>query len=424
MKLSEITHNSNENYTQLLANYVLDSDLLSVTFDEIFNNILSLTNRACESSVSQINIIGYDKYWRKTDIGFSKDSCNATHLLSEMVLSHNQFFEVLGILEDNRIINKPIVINEQAIKSYAAIPITLSDGAIVGTLSLMNNEAVSLSDNHRMSLSLMERNIASQIELCLKNKQLECIADENSVKENSEIPLASEPVISKEELFADLDAFLHRAVHDLRSPLNAIKNITSWIKEDIEDGFIEDNEKNFAMVANSTVRMETLLSDLSTFSQIGREIYPHEVFNLDSLVNEICGWLTLPNHFNISVENCEIELPKEPLLFALNHLVSNAIKHHDNDKGNIDIKCDYQGENYQISVTDDGPGISDVYYNKIFEAFQTLKSKDQVEGSGLGLAMIRKKLLPYSAEVTVESQIDKGSTFTIIWPKHNNKAAL
>jgi len=418
MKHSETPNNSNLNYGQLLDRYFLDEGVLSIAFDSAFNNALCLTNKVCASSFSQINLIGHINYWRKTKNEFTNGLCKTTYALSEMVIKHNDLFEVSGILEDNRIINQPIFINNINIKHYAAIPITLSDSSVIGTLSLMNSEACLLTDDSKSALSLMVENIASQIELQLKNSAFEANACNNDAFSGLE------QKITREELFTELDTFLHRAIHDLRSPLNAIKNITSWIEEDLETGFTEDNHKNFSMVGNSTNRMDRLLTDLSTYSQIGRKVYPPEVFNLDSLINESCGCLTIPNHFTISVKNCEIEAPKEPLLFALNHLLSNAIKHHDKEEGNIDVQYISQEKSYQISVSDDGPGISDDYHHKIFEAFQTLRSKDQVEGSGLGLTMVRKILAPYSAEITVESQADKGATFFITWPKNHINAAL
>ncbi|WP_426369995.1 GAF domain-containing sensor histidine kinase [Pseudocolwellia sp. HL-MZ7] len=419
MKHSETPNNSNLNYGQLLDRYFLDEGVLSIAFDDAFNNVLCLTNRVCESSFSQINIIGHTKYWRKTDIEFTTGYCETTHALSEIVIKHNELFEVSGILEDNRIINHPIFINDINIKHYAAIPITLSDRSVIGTLCLMNSEACLLTEDSKSALLLMVKNIASQIELYLKNTILE-----ESASQNNEVSSGSVRILTKEEIFAEIDTFLHRAVHDLRSPLNAIKNITSWIQEDIDDGLTDDNDKNFSMVANSTKRMERLLTDLSIYSQIGRELHPAESFSLKTLVNESCVAVQLPNSFNVSVEQCKIELPREPLLFVLNHLLSNAIKHHDKTQGNINISYTDELEHFHLSISDDGPGIPETYQKKVFEAFQTLKSKDQVEGSGLGLTMIQKTLAFYSAEINVESQENEGATFTITWPKHNINSVL
>ena len=74
---------------------------------------------------------------------------------------------------------------------------------------------------------------------------------------------------------------------------------------------------------------------------------------------------------------------------------------------------------FRFSVKDDGPGIAAEYHEKIFKMFQTLKPRDQVEGSGMGLAMVRKHVDMAGGEIKLESAVGKGSTFSFTWPKDN-----
>ena len=76
---------------------------------------------------------------------------------------------------------------------------------------------------------------------------------------------------------------------------------------------------------------------------------------------------------------------------------------------------------YHISVTDDGPGIPYQYAEKVFQMFQTLKPRDQVEGSGMGLAMVRKVLDYYRGNITLEKREGRGTCFNIRWPKYQLK---
>jgi signal transduction histidine kinase len=101
-------------------------------------------------------------------------------------------------------------------------------------------------------------------------------------------------------------------------------------------------------------------------------------------------------------------------------LINNAAKHHDKENGIITIDIEEKENQYQISVHDDGPGIEPQYHAKIFEMFQTLKSRDETEGSGMGLAFVRKILTNYGCEITVESRPGQGATFRFTWPKNTN----
>jgi signal transduction histidine kinase len=113
-----------------------------------------------------------------------------------------------------------------------------------------------------------------------------------------------------------------------------------------------------------------------------------------------------------------ISLYRLPLQQILYNLVNNAIKHHDKKSGLIRVDIEDAGNAYLFSVSDDGPGIDPQYHQKIFEMFQTLKPRDQKEGSGMGLAIVKKILTTCGGRIVVESEPGKGTTFKFTWPKN------
>jgi signal transduction histidine kinase len=115
-----------------------------------------------------------------------------------------------------------------------------------------------------------------------------------------------------------------------------------------------------------------------------------------------------------------------PLQQILMNLIGNAIKHHDKKKGHIEVAVEDNGDGYTFTVRDDGPGIPAQFHDQVFKMFQTLKPRDQVEGSGMGLAMVRKYVQVSGGTITVESAEGQGSTFRFTWPKHqeNEEASL
>jgi PAS domain S-box-containing protein len=215
----------------------------------------------------------------------------------------------------------------------------------------------------------------------------------------------------------DLDEFAYIASHDLKAPLNAIKRLVSWIEEDAGEVLQGDSLEHFGMIKNRINRMNMLLKDLLDYSRVGKNDGLPQQLNLQETAKHCYQLLDLPKDFVIDVDDVDLVLPKLPLELVLTNLMSNAIKHHDKKSGIIKIKYKQLKHNYQISVTDDGPGIDPSLHKKIFMKFQTLKPRDEVEGSGLGLAMVEKALANYLGKISIKSDIGKGTTFIVTWPK-------
>ena len=207
------------------------------------------------------------------------------------------------------------------------------------------------------------------------------------------------------------------ASHDLKAPLNAIKRLVSWIEEDASEVLHGESIEHFGMIKNRIDRMNMLLKDLLDYSRVGKNDGLPQKLNLRETAKYCYELLDLPAGFVIEVDDIDVFLPKVPLELVLTNLISNAVKHHFKKSGYIRIHCKNLVHDYQISVTDDGPGIDPTLHEKIFIKFQTLKPRDEVEGSGLGLSMVEKALANYSGNIAVKSDVGKGATFTVTWPK-------
>ena len=99
------------------------------------------------------------------------------------------------------------------------------------------------------------------------------------------------------------------------------------------------------------------------------------------------------------------------------NLLSNAIKYMDKPKGQIKIGCAEQNGFWKFSIEDNGPGIDQKHFEKIFQIFQTLSPRDQFESTGIGLTVVKKIILLYGGKIWVESKVGKGTTFFFTLPK-------
>jgi signal transduction histidine kinase len=117
----------------------------------------------------------------------------------------------------------------------------------------------------------------------------------------------------------------------------------------------------------------------------------------------------------------DLRVCRMPLQQILMNLIGNAIKHHDKKSGRVELTVQDRRSHFAFAVKDDGPGIPAQFHDQIFKMFQTLKPRDQVEGSGMGLAMVRKNIEIFSGTLKLESSEGNGSCFSFTWPKQQHE---
>jgi PAS domain S-box-containing protein len=231
-------------------------------------------------------------------------------------------------------------------------------------------------------------------------------------------------IASLEKSNSELDDFAYVASHDLKAPLRVIENVSHWLEEDLGEQLDKENKENLLLLRSRVHRMDKLLDDLLEYSRIGRKIDANytEVINGDKLIADITLLLAMPDGFQVtaSAEFLQLKVNRMPLQLILLNLISNAIKHREKDTGLIEVSVQEQDYQYLFAVKDDGPGIDPVYHDKIFKMFQTLKPRDRVEGSGMGLAIIRKHIELFGGTISVDSSEGQGCTFSFTWPKQQS----
>ena len=218
----------------------------------------------------------------------------------------------------------------------------------------------------------------------------------------------------------ELGRFAYAASHDLKSPLRAIHDLAQWTIEDAGDVLPDECRGHLDMMMDRTGRLSRLLDSLLEYSRVGRENSTIASVDLDWLPQDILDLLGARDRFALKIEgDMKTAMTYEaPFRQVLYNFINNAIKHHDKEHGEITVSCRRLGDRLQVSVADDGPGIDPQYHEKIFELFQTLQSRDNVEGSGMGLAIIRKQVEQYGGTLSLNSDPGRGrgSVFTFDWP--------
>jgi PAS domain S-box-containing protein len=219
----------------------------------------------------------------------------------------------------------------------------------------------------------------------------------------------------------ELDQFAYVTSHDLKAPLRGIANLSQWIEEDLGDLATGDIRQQLDLMRGRVQRMEALIEGILQFSRIGRVRETVEEVDVGALLAETVDLLAPPPGFIVDIG------PGMPTLVAertrlqqvSQNLISNALKHHDRPAGRIEVRV-HEAEDprlYAFTVRDDGPGIAPQYHERIFGIFQTLRPRDQVEGSGLGLALVKKIVEHHGGRIWLESAEGCGTTFHFTWPQ-------
>lgn len=211
----------------------------------------------------------------------------------------------------------------------------------------------------------------------------------------------------------ELMKFAYVASHDLKAPLRAVNNLATWINEDTKQN--KDVSHYLDMLNSRIKRMENLINGLLEYSRIGRIYVDKESVNVNEIIKEVseeleCAGITIDGELPI------VEINRTRIKQIFSNLIGNSIKHHHNLSDLIvKISC-ISNDSHVFCVMDNGPGIEPEYHEKIFEIFQTLKTKDEVESTGIGLAIVKKIIEEENGKIWLESELGQGSKFFFSLP--------
>ncbi len=217
----------------------------------------------------------------------------------------------------------------------------------------------------------------------------------------------------------ELATYAHVASHDLKSPLRGIVQLANWIEEDLQSESFDTIPGHMELLRSRIRRMENLLDDLLAYSHAGRVRGGMVHVDMGRLARELFELQSPPPGLELVLVG---DLPEfitlaAPLEQVLRNLFSNAIKHHDRPAGRIEVSCSATDDGFwAFVVTDDGPGIPPKYHERVFEMFQTLRPRDEVEGSGMGLALVKKIVETYGGTITIASDGVRGCSMRFTWP--------
>lgn len=220
----------------------------------------------------------------------------------------------------------------------------------------------------------------------------------------------------------ELEKFAYVASHDLQEPLRMITGFLSQLDRKYGDRLDDKGRQYIQFAWGGAGRMREIILDLLEYSRAGRDEREKEVVDLEEVLSDYRQL----RHRLIEETSADIRLTtsvklnshKVPVTQVIHNLIDNAIKYsRENEPPVVRVSCIETNKYYEIKVQDNGIGIEPEYFDKIFILFQRLHGIDEYDGTGVGLAIVKKIVENLGGEISVKSELEKGSTFSFTLPK-------
>lgn len=220
-----------------------------------------------------------------------------------------------------------------------------------------------------------------------------------------------------------LEQFAHIASHDLKSPIRGILSFSKLLKIKSKGSFDEKQNEYLDFIISSSKKMSNLVNDLLSFSIVNSQSLNITAFEFDKLMEVSMNNLEyeIKNNkaiINITSNSKVIQGDFIKLRQVFQNLISNSLKFVEKGKiPQIDIELKGVGDDWYITLTDNGIGIKEEFKDRIFQVYERLHSDKSYEGTGMGLSICKRVVEKHRGVISVDSEEGKGSTFTICIPK-------
>jgi len=292
------------------------------------------------------------------------------------------------------------------------------DSAEVAQLASALTEKWVLARQASLKTDELERMVQDRTnELTTANEQLR-----KEIAERQEAERRQAELVTKvESINKELKDFASVVSHDLKAPLRGIKALATWISDDCSDKLGKQAQEQLDLLLGRVDRMYELVDGVFRYARAGRTDEQPLQVNLNKLIPEIIDVLGPSKSITITLEDKMpvIECEQTRVMQLFQNLLSNAIKYVDKPEGKIKIGCVAEDGFWRFSIADNGPGIEEKHFERIFKMFQALSVPDIPEGTGVGLTIAKKIVELCGGKIWVESKVGQGSTFFFTLPKQH-----
>ena len=220
----------------------------------------------------------------------------------------------------------------------------------------------------------------------------------------------------------ELEAFSYSVSHDLQAPLRHMTGFVELLQEKLADSLDETTRQHLDSIIEASKKMKLLINDLLALSQIGSKEMQKRKVNLNVLVRGVLQEMQeelKTRQIRWEIDDLPVVLGDQSLLrLAIVNLLSNAVK-FTNTRANAEIKMGCKDDSAKVtcSISDNGVGFDMKYSDKLFGVFQRLHTREEFEGTGIGLANVQRIIARHGGRVWADGAVGQGATFHFTLPK-------
>lgn len=219
----------------------------------------------------------------------------------------------------------------------------------------------------------------------------------------------------------ELDQFAHVASHDLKAPLRSVDQLASFIEEDAGPILPVETKEDLELLRSRVARLDRMLDGLLQYSRIGRRDSGATWVDVAQALDGLEQLYLAHENFRLEIvgELPNVWAPEAAVDLVFRNLLMNAVKHHDRGWGVVRVEGLKEHDHVIYYVEDDGPGIEPRFKDRIFGLFETLRPRDEVEASGIGLSIVKKAVEAAGGSVALVPREGRGARFVVRWPRYS-----
>jgi signal transduction histidine kinase len=380
-----------------------------IQVQDLLAGIIERLQSATGADAALIRILDEEKtsFYCLAQYGFSSEYLEGLRRVSEgtstqEVMARGEPILSADLSSDPRRSRKRLL--QFGFNSYALLPLTVK-GQVTGVINLASRTSGYFHEGKKEYLMAIAR--------------LAGIVIENNELLQSSVRAAEELRRSNREL----EQFAYVASHDLQEPLRMVAGYTQLLAKRYGDILDQTAKEYIGFAVDGAKRMQGLIEDLLTYSRVGSRGEAFASTNCEAVLGKTLAGL------QIAIRECGAIVTHDPLPTVVGdefqlgqlfqNLLGNAIKYRDSEAPQVHVSCKQETEQWTFAVKDNGIGIEPQYRERIFQIFQRLHTREEYEGSGIGLAVCKKIVERHGGQIWVESEVGKGSTFYFTLPLHS-----
>ena len=228
---------------------------------------------------------------------------------------------------------------------------------------------------------------------------------------------------SKEVLLlnSELRTVTYNLSHSIKTPLHGINQISQWLKEDYKDSIGSDAQELLNMLIYRVEKLNAIIDNLLEYTDIKVKLEKLSKLDLNYVLKNLINFLNVPQNIEINIARNmpHLKIEKKYIESIFTNLIENSIKFMDKEKGRIEVGFVELNKEYMFFVRDNGPGIEEKYFEKIFTMFHSINNNESIENLGVGLALTKKIVELHGGTIHIESKIKEGTTVFFTLPYEN-----